>query len=133
MYDVKYLLLIFHARWTCWFISQVTGTVDALDAPLQLQDRIVEHVRDGYIQLVSYRRLFENIPRKLLSDIVQVTPDIRDAKTQTALSVPTNRWIQYRYEYESPDVSNFTPDQIESLKSFLRHFTRYVCDQVSLF
>ncbi|XP_043520193.1 dynein axonemal intermediate chain 3-like isoform X2 [Frieseomelitta varia] len=111
---------------------EVLGTADVLDAPLRLKDRKVEDVSDGYIQLLPYRQLFENIPRKLLSNMTQVTPDIRNMKTQTALSVPANCWIQYKYEYQSPDISNFTPDQTESLKSFLRRFTDYVCDQLLL-
>lgn len=113
-------------------LFQVTGTADVLDASLRLKDRKVKDVRDGYIQLLPCRQIFENIPRKLLSNMTQVTPDIRDVRTQTALSVPTNCWIRYKYEYQSVDVSNFTPDRTESFKSFLRRFTDYVCDQVSL-
>lgn len=65
--------------------------------------------------------------------MTQVTPDVRDVETQTALSVFTNCWVQYKYEYKSPDISKFTPDKVESLRSFLHHFSDYVCDQVSFF
>ncbi|CAD1477493.1 unnamed protein product, partial [Heterotrigona itama] len=114
---------------------EVTGTVDALDAPLRLQDRKAEDVRDGHAQLVppSHRRLSERVSRKLSSNGTQVTPDVRDATTETALSVSTNRWIQYEYERQSADASNdSTPEETESLKSFLRRFADHVCDQLLL-
>ena len=102
---------------------QVTATSDVLGAPLSLQD-----AKTRYVQLVPRRPLFRNITRKLLSNAAQVTPSIRDEETQTTLSVPTNSWIRYEYEYQSPD---FTPDQAESFHTFLRRFTDYVCDQVA--
>ncbi|KAK9299442.1 hypothetical protein QLX08_007473 [Tetragonisca angustula] len=103
---------------------QVTATSDVLRAPLSLQD-----AKTRYVQLVPRRPLFRNITRKLLSNAAQVTPSIRDEETQTTLSVPTNSWIRYEYEYQSPD---FTPDQAESFHTFLRRFTDYVCDQLLL-
>ncbi|XP_043587489.1 dynein axonemal intermediate chain 3-like isoform X1 [Bombus pyrosoma] len=111
---------------------EVIGTADIFNASFQFEDRKVDDVRDGYIELLPYRQIFENIPRKLLSNTIQVTPDVRDVETQTALSVLTNCWVQYRYEYKSPDISKFTPDKVESLRSFLHRFSDYVCDQLLL-
>ncbi|CAL7938959.1 unnamed protein product [Xylocopa violacea] len=111
---------------------EVVGTADVLNAPIQLEDRNVGDIRDGYIELLAYRQVFENIPRKLLYNTSQITPMVREMEVQTVLSVHTNCWVQYEYTYESPDVTKFTEEQLESLKSFLYRFTDQVCDQLML-
>lgn len=104
-----------------------------LNAPIHFEDRKVDDVRDGYIELLPYRQIFENIPRKLLYNETQITPEYRTVKIQTELSIPINRWVQYEYTYQRPDIKKFTPEEQESLKVFLRYFTDYICDQVSLY
>lgn len=109
---------------------ELVTTADVLNAPIHFEDRKVDDVRDGYIELLPYRQIFENIPRKLLYNETQITPEYRTAKIQTELSIPINRWVQYEYTYKSPDIKKFTPEEQESLKAFLRYFTDYICDQL---
>ncbi|XP_026674816.1 WD repeat-containing protein 63-like [Ceratina calcarata] len=109
---------------------EVIGTADVLNVQLNLVDRRVEDVRDGYIELLPYRQTFENVSRKLLYNDTQVSPIVRNVKTQTVLSVPRNCWVQYEYTYESPDIASFTEEKLESLKGFLNRFTDHVCDQL---
>lgn len=109
---------------------QLISTADLLNAQLQLEDRKVEDQRDGYVELLPYRQTFENVSRKLIYKMTQVTPSVRETEIQTALSIPMNRWTQYLYEYQSPDISTFNEEQLESLRSFLHHFTDEICDEV---
>ncbi|XP_031370075.1 WD repeat-containing protein 63-like isoform X3 [Apis dorsata] len=109
---------------------ELVSTADVLNAPIHFEDRKVDDVRDGYIELLPYRQIFENIPRKLLYNETQITPEYRTVKIQTELSVPINRWVQYEYTYQRPDIKKFTPEEQESLKLFLRYFTDYICDQL---
>ncbi|CAK9811661.1 Dynein axonemal intermediate chain 3 [Anthophora plagiata] len=111
---------------------EVVGTADVLNTVLDLEDRKVDDVRDGYIELLPYRQTFKNVERKLIHIMTQVTPAVRDTEAQTALSVPTNCWVQYEYEYKSPDIAQFNEVQLESLKSFLERFTDKMCDQLLL-
>ncbi|KOC65332.1 WD repeat-containing protein 63, partial [Habropoda laboriosa] len=111
---------------------EVVATADVLNVVLELEDRKVEDVRDGYIELLPYRQTFESVQRKLIHNMTQVTPAVRDKEAQTALSVPTNCWVQYKYEYESPDIAKFNEEQLESLRSFLDRFTDKMCDQLLL-
>lgn len=62
----------------------------------------------------------------------QVTPTMQDVKVQTELSLSTNSWNQYKYDYQPLDISTFNEDQLESFKNFLRRFTDKVCDKVRL-
>ncbi|XP_053985463.1 dynein axonemal intermediate chain 3-like [Hylaeus volcanicus] len=109
---------------------ELVSTADVLNASLDLEDRKADDQLDGYIELLPYRQVFENVSRKLLYNATQVTPTMRDTKAQTALSMPTNSWNQYGYEYTSPDISTFSEEQRESFKSFLRRFTDEVCDEI---
>ncbi|PBC26120.1 WD repeat-containing protein [Apis cerana cerana] len=109
---------------------ELVSTADVLNAPIHFEDRKVDDVRDGYIELLPYRQIFENIPRKLLYNETQITPEYRTVKIQTELSIPINRWVQYEYTYQRPDIKKFTPEEQESLKVFLRYFTDYICDQL---
>ncbi|XP_076761424.1 dynein axonemal intermediate chain 3 [Xylocopa sonorina] len=111
---------------------EVIGTADVLNAPIQLEDRNVRDIRDGYIELLPYRQVFENVPCRLLYNASQITPMVREMEVQTVLSVPTNCWVQYEYTYEPPDLTKFTEEQLESLKSFLYRFTDQVCEQLML-
>lgn len=108
------------------------GTADVLNVPVQLEDREVKDVRDGYIELLPYRQVFENISHKLLYGMIQVTPIVQEVGTQTELLVPTNCWIQYEYTYPASFLATFTTEKLESLKIFLDHYTDQMCDQVGL-
>nr|XP_012140966.1 PREDICTED: WD repeat-containing protein 63-like isoform X2 [Megachile rotundata] len=111
---------------------EVSCRGDVLNSPVHFEDRKVSDQRDGYIELLPYRQTFENVSRKLLYNATQVTPSVRDVDTQTPLSVARNCWAQYVYEYRPLNISNFHPEQMESLKNFFRRFTDQVCDQLLL-
>ncbi|XP_043251047.1 dynein axonemal intermediate chain 3-like [Colletes gigas] len=109
---------------------ELVSTADLLNAPVNLIDRNVDDQIDGYIELLPYRETYENISRKLMYKATQVTPMTRDIKVQTTLSMTTNSWNQYGYEYKSPDILAFNEEQRESFKRFLRRFTNEVCDEI---
>ncbi|XP_076294598.1 dynein axonemal intermediate chain 3 [Lasioglossum baleicum] len=111
---------------------EFVSTADVLNAELDLVDRTTDDQRDGYLELIPYREVFQNISRRLICNATQVTPENRDAEAQTVISTPANRWSQYGYEYESPDISSFTEEQLEQLRNFLHHFTDEVCDEILL-
>ncbi|XP_076231315.1 dynein axonemal intermediate chain 3 [Calliopsis andreniformis] len=111
---------------------EFVSTADVLNAPVKVEDRKVDDQRDGYIELLPYRQTFENVSRQLMYKMIQVTPAIQETKSQTVLSIPMNCWTQYLYEYQTPDISAFTEDQLESLKSFLHLFTDEICDELTV-
>lgn len=108
----------------------MTSTADLLNMPINLTDRKADDQRDGYIELLPYRQIFENVWRKLISRATQVMPIVRHNEAQTAPSIPVNSWYQYLYEYETVDLSTYPEDKIESLKDFLERYTDDMCDQV---
>nr|XP_031832259.1 WD repeat-containing protein 63-like [Nomia melanderi] len=105
---------------------------DMLNVQLDLVDRAADDRKDGYIELLPYRQTFENISRKLMYNASQVTPNVRDVDAQTIVSTAANCWSQYGYEYESPDISSFTEEQLDQFRNFLRRFTNELCDQILL-
>ncbi|CAL1675051.1 unnamed protein product [Lasius platythorax] len=109
---------------------EVTSTADLLNMPINLTDRKADDQRDGYIELLPYRQIFENVWRKLISRATQVMPIVRHNEAQTAPSIPVNSWYQYLYEYETVDLSTYPEDKIESLKDFLERYTDDMCDQI---
>ncbi|XP_076644434.1 dynein axonemal intermediate chain 3 [Halictus rubicundus] len=111
---------------------EFVSTADVLNAELDLVDRGTDDQRDGYLEMLPYREVFQNISRRLICNATQVTPENRDAEAQTVISTPANRWNQYGYEYESPDISTFTEEQLEQLRNFLNRFTDEVCDEILL-
>lgn len=115
----------------CMF-DQVMSTADLLRVPINLMDRKANDQRDGYIELLPYRQIFENVWRKLISRSTQVTPSVRHNEAQTAPSIPANSWFQYLYECEPVDLSTYAEEKIDSLKDFLRRYTNEMCDQVTL-
>lgn len=112
--------------------DQMASTVDLLGTPLSLTDRKADDQRDGYIELLPYRQIFENVWRKLVSRSTQVTPSMRHNDAQTTPSIPANSWFQYRYECETVDLSTYTEEKTDHLKDFLRRYTDEMCDQVTL-
>ncbi|XP_076380384.1 dynein axonemal intermediate chain 3 [Megalopta genalis] len=111
---------------------EFVSTADVLNVDLDLVDRTANEQKDGYIELLPYREVFQNISRRLMCAATQVTPQNRDSETQTVISTPANRWTQYGYGYESPDISSFTEEQLEQLRIFLHRFTDEVCDELLL-
>jgi len=98
--------------------------------PMDLTDRKADDQRDGYIELLPYRQVFDNVWRKLVSKSMQVMPIMRHNQAQTGPVITANSWFQYLYEYRTIDLSTYTEDQTDSLKDFLRRYTEDVCDQV---
>lgn len=111
-------------------MPQVTATADVLNAPMHLGDRQVDDAKDGYIELLPYRQLYEIIPRKVMYKAIQVTPAVKEMEIQTLLSVPINTWVQYEYAYQLSDIKDFNEEQRESLRDFLHRFTDIVCEIV---
>lgn len=109
---------------------QVTSTGDLLNMPVNLMDRKADDQKDGYIELLPYRQIFENVWRKLVSRATQVMPIVQHNEAQTAPSIPVNSWYQYLYKYETIDLSTYTEDKIDSFKDFLQRYTDDMCDQV---
>ncbi|EFN65214.1 WD repeat-containing protein 63 [Camponotus floridanus] len=112
------------------FEIEVTSTTDLLNVSINLTDRKADDQRDGYIELLPYRQIFENVWRKLVSRATQVMPIVQHNEAQTAPSIPVNSWYQYQYEYETVDLSAYTEDKIESLKDFLERYTDDMCNQI---
>lgn len=127
-------------RWWCserlisfiFNYDQAISTADLLNAPINLTDRKADDQRDGYMELLPYQQIFENIRRKLVSRSTQVTPSVRHNEAQTAPSIPANSWFQYLYEYKTVDLSTYTEEKIDNLKDFLERYTGEMCDQVIL-
>lgn len=108
----------------------MTTTGDLLNAPINLTDRKADDQRDGYIELLPYRQIFENVRRKLVSRATQVTPTMRHNYAQTGPSISVNSWLQYLYKYEIEDLSTYSSEKIDSLRDFLSRYTDEMCDQV---
>ncbi|XP_072755776.1 dynein axonemal intermediate chain 3 [Anoplolepis gracilipes] len=112
------------------FEIEVTSTANLLNVSVNLTDRKADDQRDGYIELLPYRQIFENVWRKLVSRATQVIPMVQHNEAQTAPSISVNSWYQYLYEYETIDLSTYTEDKIDSLKDFLERYTDDMCDQI---
>ncbi|XP_067208138.1 dynein axonemal intermediate chain 3-like isoform X2 [Linepithema humile] len=112
------------------FEIEAISTADLLNAPINLTDRKADDQRDGYMELLPYQQIFENIRRKLVSRSTQVTPSVRHNEAQTAPSIPANSWFQYLYEYKTVDLSTYTEEKIDNLKDFLDRYTGEMCDQL---
>ncbi|XP_025154358.1 WD repeat-containing protein 63 [Harpegnathos saltator] len=112
------------------FEIEVTSTADLLGLPINLADRRAGDQRDGYIELLSYRQIFDNVWRKLVNRSTQVAPFVRHNEAQTASQISSNSWFQYLYEYETIDLSTYPEEKIDSLKDFLYRYTDDMCDQV---
>jgi len=109
----------------------VRSTADLLNVPMDLTDRKADDQRDGYVELLPYRQIFDNVWRKLVNKSMQVMPVMRHNEAQTGPLISANSWFQYLYEYETIDLSTYTEDQIDSFKDFLRRYTDDICDQVT--
>ncbi|XP_032679284.1 WD repeat-containing protein 63-like [Odontomachus brunneus] len=114
------------------FEIEVTSTADLLGMPINLADRTTGDQRDGYIELLPHRQIFDNVWRKLVSRSTQVTPFVRHNETQTASQISANSWFQYLYEYETIDLSTYPEEKIDSLKDFLYRYTEDMCNQISM-
>ncbi|EFN76376.1 WD repeat-containing protein 63 [Harpegnathos saltator] len=112
------------------FEIEVTSTADLLGLPINLADRRAGDQRDGYIELLSYRQIFDNVWRKLVNRSTQVAPFVRHNEAQTASQISSNSWFQYLYEYETIDLSTYPEEKIDSLKDFLYRYTDDMCDQI---
>ncbi|XP_070156340.1 dynein axonemal intermediate chain 3 [Polyergus mexicanus] len=112
------------------FEIEVTSTADLLNIPINLTDRKAGDQKDGYIELLPYRQIFENVWRKLVNRATQVMPIVQHNEAQTAPSIPVNSWYQYLYKYKTVDLSTYTEDKIESFKDFLKRYTDDMCDQI---
>ncbi|XP_065089319.1 dynein axonemal intermediate chain 3 [Ochlerotatus camptorhynchus] len=60
--------------------------------------RMVDDVRDGYVELIPGKVKFDNIQRKLVDFAVQTGPPKIHQYQQTDPTFPTNAWSQYLYE-----------------------------------
>ncbi|KAL6444357.1 hypothetical protein ACFW04_001911 [Cataglyphis niger] len=112
------------------FEIEVTSKGDLLNMPVNLMDRKADDQRDGYIELLPYRQIFENIWRKLVSRATQIMPIVQHNEAQTIPSIPVNSWYQYLYKYKTIDLSTYTEDKIDSFKEFLKRYTSDMCDQL---
>lgn len=74
--------------------------------------RLVEDVRDGYIEILSNRITFSNITKKRIDASVQVTPTVATNHAQTILTYPKNAYTQYDYEFRS--VENYDDNKIQT-------------------
>lgn len=110
----------------------MTSAADLLGLPINLADRKAGDQRDGYIELLPYRQIFDNVWRKLVSSSTQVAPVVRHNQAQTAPRISVNSWLQYLYEYESIDLSTYPEEKIDSFKDFLYRYTDDMCDQVTV-
>jgi dynein intermediate chain 3, axonemal len=66
--------------------------------------RRVDDVRDGYVELLPDRTVFDNIARKQIDAGVQSAPPKVGMEQQTDPTFPTNAWSQYLYEINEEDA-----------------------------
>lgn len=66
--------------------------------------RMVDDIRDGYVELVPGKDKFDNIHRKLVDSAIQTSPPKIHQYQQTDPTFPTNAWSQYLYEISQEET-----------------------------
>ncbi|XP_055711511.1 dynein axonemal intermediate chain 3 [Phlebotomus papatasi] len=67
---------------------------------VKLQFRSCDDVRDGYVELVAGKTVFDNVYKSRIDTFIQSAPMKVNLEQQTEPTFPTNAWSQYIYVIE---------------------------------
>ncbi|GAB0095994.1 WD repeat-containing protein 63 [Sergentomyia squamirostris] len=68
-----------------------------LNRNMKLQQRLCDDTRDGYVELVAGKKVFDNIYKSRIDAFIQCAPMRLNLEQQTDPTFPTNAWTQYIY------------------------------------
>ncbi|XP_055683423.1 dynein axonemal intermediate chain 3 [Lutzomyia longipalpis] len=71
-----------------------------LGREMKLEQRFCDDARDGYVELVAGKKVFDNIYKSRIDSFIQCAPMRVNLEQQTDPTFPTNAWSQYIYVIE---------------------------------
>ena len=110
-------------------------TVNQLKAPLKLADRLVDDQRDGYVEIVPHREVFDNVGKVLVDRESKAVPQIKENESQTVIAHLVNSACQCTLDQETAgEALNLSKPQVSKrVKKFVESCVDDVVKEVRLY